>query len=56
MKDLKHPAKSLSQNELNLEDERIASEEDYHNEQLRRKDQTFEKNFKKENRFPMELY
>ena len=30
MKDLKHPAKSLYQNELNLEDEIIASEEDYH--------------------------
>ena len=30
MKDLRHPAKSLYQNELNLEDERIASEEDYH--------------------------
>ena len=30
MKDLKHPAKSLYQNELNLEDERIASKEDYH--------------------------
>ena len=41
MKDLKHPAKSLYQNELNLEDEIIASEEDYHiatgaNRQLRR--------------------
>ena len=31
MKDLKKPAKSLYQNELNLEDEIIASEEDYHN-------------------------
>ena len=31
MKDMKHPDKSLYQNELNLEDERIASEEDYHN-------------------------
>ena len=31
MKDLKHPAKALYQNELNLEDERIASKEDYHN-------------------------
>ena len=30
MKDLKTPAKSLYQDELNLEDERIASEEDYH--------------------------
>ena len=30
MKDLRHPAKSLYQNELNLEDEIIASEEDYH--------------------------
>ena len=30
MKDLRHPAKSLYQNELNLEDEGIASEEDYH--------------------------
>ena len=30
MKELKHPAKSLYQNELNLEDEIIASEEDYH--------------------------
>ena len=30
MKDLSHPAKSLYQNELNLEDEIIASEEDYH--------------------------
>ena len=28
MKNLKHPAKSLYQNELNLEDEMIASEED----------------------------
>ena len=41
MKDLRHPAKSLYQNELNLEDEIIASEEDYHmvtgaNRQLRR--------------------
>ena len=41
MKDLKHPAKSLYQNELNLEDEMIALEEDYHmmtgsNRQLRR--------------------
>ena len=41
MKDLKHPAKSLYQNELNLEDEIIAPEEDYHmvtgaNRQLRR--------------------
>ena len=31
MKELKHAAKSLSQNELNLEDELIASEDDYHN-------------------------
>ena len=31
MKDLKHPAKSLYQNQLNLEDELIASEEEYHN-------------------------
>ena len=31
MKDLRHPAKSLYQNELNLEDEIIASEEGYHN-------------------------
>ena len=31
MKDLKHPAKSLYHNELNLEDEIIALEEDYHN-------------------------
>ena len=30
MKDLGHPAKSLYQNELNLEDEIIATEEDYH--------------------------
>ena len=30
MKDLKHPAKSLYQNELNLEDEILASEDDYH--------------------------
>ena len=30
MKDLRHPAKSLYQNELNLEDEIKASEEDYH--------------------------
>ena len=30
MKDLKHPAKSLYQNELNLEDGIIASKEDYH--------------------------
>ena len=30
MKDLKHPDKSLYQNELNLEDGRIASKEDYH--------------------------
>ena len=30
MKDLRHPAKSLYQNDLNLEDEIIASEEDYH--------------------------
>ena len=30
MKDLKHPAKSLYQNELNLEDRITASEEDYH--------------------------
>ena len=30
MKDLKHPAKSLYQNELNLKDEIKASEEDYH--------------------------
>ena len=30
MTDLRHPAKSLYQNELNLEDEIIASEEDYH--------------------------
>ena len=30
MKDLGHPAKSLYQNELNLEDEIIASEEDFH--------------------------
>ena len=30
MKDLRHPAKSLYQNELNLEDEIIASTEDYH--------------------------
>ena len=30
MNDLRHPAKSLYQNELNLEDEIIASEEDYH--------------------------
>ena len=29
MKDLRHPAKSLYQKELNLEDEIIASEEDY---------------------------
>ena len=41
MKDLRHPAKSLYQNELNLEDEIIASEEDYQlvtgaNRQLRR--------------------
>ena len=41
MKDLRHPAKSLYQNELNLEDEIIASEEDYHmvtgaNQQLHR--------------------
>ena len=41
MKDLRHPAKSLYQNELNLEDEIIASEEDYHmvtgaNRQFRR--------------------
>ena len=41
MNDLKHPAKSLYQNELNLEDEIIASEEDYHmvtgpNQQLHR--------------------
>ena len=41
MKDLRHPAKSLYQNELNLEDGIITSEEDYHmvtgaNRQLRR--------------------
>ena len=30
MKDLKHPAKSLYQNDLNLEDGIIASKEDYH--------------------------
>ena len=30
MKDLKHPARSLYQNELNLDDEIIALEEDYH--------------------------
>ena len=30
MKELKHPAKSLYQNELNLENEIIASKEDYH--------------------------
>ena len=30
MKDMKHPDKSLYQNELNLKDERIASEDDYH--------------------------
>ena len=30
MKDLKHPAKSLYQNELNLEDGIIASKEDYY--------------------------
>ena len=41
MKDLRHPAKSLYQNELNLEDEIIASTEDYHmvtgaNRQLRK--------------------
>ena len=30
MKTLKHPAKSLFQNELNSEDEIIAPEEDYH--------------------------
>ena len=30
MKGLKHPVKSLYHNELNLEDEIIASEEDYH--------------------------
>ena len=30
MKKLKYPSKSLYQNELNLEDEIIASEEDYH--------------------------
>ena len=30
MKDLRHPSKSLYQNELNLEDEIITSEEDYH--------------------------
>ena len=29
MKELKHPAKSLYQNELNLEDEIIAPEEEY---------------------------
>ena len=34
MKDLKHPAKSLYQNELNLEDGIIASKEDYHNLEL----------------------
>ena len=41
MKGLKHPVKSMYQNELKLEDEKIASEEDYHmvtgaNRQLRR--------------------
>ena len=41
MKDLGHPAKSLYQNELNVQDKTIASEEDYHmvtgaNRQLRR--------------------
>ena len=41
MEDLRRPAKSLYQNELNLEDEIIAAEEDYHmvtgaNRQLRR--------------------
>ena len=30
MKDLKHPGKSLYQNELNIEDGIIASEEEYH--------------------------
>ena len=30
MKDLRHPAKSLYQNDLNLEDGIIASEGDYH--------------------------
>ena len=30
MKDLRHPAKSLYQNELNVQDKTIASEEDYH--------------------------
>ena len=33
MKDLKHPAKSLYQNELNLKDGIIASKEDYHTPQ-----------------------
>ena len=32
MKDLRHPAKSLYQNELNLEVEIIATEEDYHSD------------------------
>ena len=36
MKDLKQPAKSFYQNELNLEDGRIASEEDYHTGSLGR--------------------
>ena len=36
MKELKHLAKSLYQNELNLEDEIIAPEEDYHNRRLLR--------------------
>ena len=36
MKELKTPAKSLYHNELNLEDERVASEEDYHSSQTSR--------------------
>ena len=45
MKDLKNPAKSLFQNELNLEHEIIASEEDYHMSLLFSKSYILKKNF-----------